>query len=276
MTSETTTAGAPIALSDSQRQARFTDTLASEWVKLTALRSTSITLALALVLSIGTTALATVAVAATQDEWPANLDPKVFWAIGNIFSLIVLSVFGALAATREYSGGLIQLTLTATPRRGRVFGAKLVLVSVVTLLCGMIATVGMFLIAQAVLGWYGLPVMDLGDADARRTVLGMGAVMPFFPVVGLALGFLLRSTAGAITTVLGLLWLPEIFGEVMPMWWRENIISLLPGKAVDSFTLGHVVQSPSYSDPWVGAAIAGAWLVAVVGAAYLTFVRRDA
>ena len=276
MTTEATTAVSPLAVSDGPRSARFTHTLASEWVKLTALRSTHITLALGIVLSIGATALATLAIAATQDEWPADLDPRVFWLVGNIFALIVFPVFGVLAATGEYSSGLIRLTLTATPRRGRVFCAKLVLVSLITLVFGIITTVGMFLAAQAVLGWYGLPVMNLGDADARRTVLGMGAVMPFFPVIGLALGFLFRSAAGAITTVLGILWLPVIFGEVLPMWFRENVISLLPSSAVDSFTLGHVASSPSYSDPMVGAAIAAGWLVAVVGAAYFTFLRRDA
>lgn len=276
MTTFITTTTAPLASSGAPRPARFRHTLASEWVKLASQRAMHMTLALGLVLSIGTSALTFLAVAATQDQWPADLDLRVFWLVGNIFALIIFSVFGVLVATREYSSGLIRLTLTATPSRGRVFCAKLVLVSVVILLCGLVATAGMFFSAQAVMGWNGLPVMDLGDADARRTVLGMGAVMPFFPVLGFAIGILLRSAAGAITTVLGLLWLPEIFGGVLPLWWRENIISLLPGKAVDSFTLAHVVESPSYSDPAVGALIAGAWLVAIVGAAYVTFVRRDA
>ena len=276
MTTFRTTATAPLSSSDAPRPSRFTHTLASEWVKLASLRATHMTLALGLLLSIGTSALAYFAVAATQDEWPTDIDQSVFWLVGNIFALIIFSVFGVLAATREYASGMIRLTLTATPRRGRVFCAKLLLVFLVILVCGLIATAGMFLATQAVMGWNGLPAMDLGDADARRTVLGMGAVMPFFPVLGFAIGILLRSAAGAITTVLGLLWLPVIFGEVLPMWWRENIISLLPSHALDSFTLAHVVESPSYSDPAVGALIAGAWLVAIVGAAYVTFVRRDA
>ncbi|MFN0095330.1 MAG: ABC transporter permease [Dehalococcoidia bacterium] len=276
MTTFTRTATTTQLAGDAPRPSRFTHTLASEWVKLASQRATHITLALALVLSVGTSALASLAVAATQDPWPADLDRRVFWLVGNIFTLIISSVFGVLAATREYSSGTIRLTLTATPRRGRVFCAKLGLVFLVILVCGLIATAGMFLAAQAVMGWNGQPVMDLGDPDARRTILGMGAVMPFFPVLGFAIGILFRSAAGAITTVLGLIWLPEIFGPVLPAWGRENIVSLLPGPAVDSFTLAHIVESPSYSDPAVGALIAGAWLVAIVGAAYIAFVRRDA
>lgn len=276
MMTESMSTTAALAASESPRTAKFTNTLASEWLKLAALRSTAIMLGLGLILSIGTTALATFAIAATQDEWPADLDRNVFWLVGNIFSLIIFSVFGVLAATREYSSGMIRLTLAATPRRGRVFLAKLLIVTLVTLAAGMAATFGMYFASQAVLAAYDLPTLSLADADTRRTVLGMGAVMPFFPVFGLALGLLFRSAAGAITAVLGLLWLPVIFGEVLPMWWRENIVSLLPGTAVDSFTLSHIVVSPAYTSPAVGVAIATAWLAAILAAAYLTFARRDA
>ena len=196
--------------------------------------------------------------------------------VGSIWALIVYAVFGVLVMSREYSGGLIRLTLTATPQRGRVFVAKVLLVSGITLVFGLLTTVGMFLVGQAVLGAYGRPVTDLGDADAQRMVLGLGAVMPFFPLIGLALGVILRSTAGAITAVLGFIWLPVIFGEFLPRWWQENVMRLLPGAALDSLTVAHIEPSPTFSDPVVGAVIAGVWLVAVVGAASLTLLRRDA
>jgi hypothetical protein len=107
-------------------------------------------------------------------------------------------------------------------------------------------------------------------------VLGLGATMPFLPLVGLTLAVIFRSTAGAITAVLGFLWLPVIFGELLPLWWQEHVLSLLPGAAMDSLTIAHIEPSPTFSDPLVGAIIAGAWLAAIVGAAYLVFLRRDA
>jgi ABC-2 type transport system permease protein len=176
----------------------------------------------------------------------------------------------------EYSSGMIRLTLTATPRRGRVFLAKLILVSLIVLVFGLITTVGMFLVTQTVLGAYGMPLKGLGDADTRGLVLGLGAGMPLFPVLGLALATLLRNTAGAITTVLALLWLPQISGEVLPMWWRENLLSLLPQSGMDSLTLGHIEESPLFSEPPVAVAIVAAWVVGVVGAACVSFVHRDA
>lgn len=259
-----------------ERPVRFTNTLASEWAKMFSLRSTMITLGLGVILSIGTTAIATLAISSTQDTWPDELDGNLFWLIGNIFSLIIFSVFGVLAATREYSSGMIRLTLAATPARSRVLAAKFLLVGLVVTAAGLMATVGMFLASQAIRDLYGMPVIDMGSSDVQRTIVGMGLVMAFFPVLGLALGILFRSAAAGITTVLGVLWLPLILSEMMPTWWSENVISLLPGSAVDSFTIGHVVDSPAYVDPLAGVAIASAWLLLVVGSAFVVFNRRDA
>ncbi|MEX2582509.1 MAG: ABC transporter permease [Gemmatimonadota bacterium] len=257
-------------------RAGLSDTLAAEWIKLTTLRSTYITLGLGVALSIAMTALVSVAVGSTQDELPADLAPATFSLVGNLFALTISAVFGVMVVTGEYSSGMVRLTLTATPSRGRVFWAKFLLVTPITLVFGLITTLGMFLVGQAVLEAYGLPVTDLGDPDARRMVLGMGALMPVFPLIGLALGFLLRSTAGAITSVLALLWLPTFLVEFFPMWWRSNIFSLFPGAGVDSLALGHVVDSPVYSDPAIGALIVVAWIAAFLGAAHVSLSRRDA
>jgi ABC-2 type transport system permease protein len=272
----TSTSITPRAAHVSARPARFANTLAAEWSKLAALRSTYLILGLGLVLSIGTTALVSLALGSTQDDWSPDFSPITTSMIGTIWALIIFAVFGALVASREYSGGLIRLTLSATPQRGRVLAAKVILVAGITLTLGLLTTVGMFLVGQAVMGAYGMPTTDLGNADALRMVLGLGVVMPFFPLTGLALGILLRSTAGAITAVLGLLWLPEIFGEFLPAWVQQNVLSLLPSNAMDSITNAHIEPSASNVDPVVGAVIAGAWLAAFIGGAYLALRRRDA
>ena len=274
MTTETLTALVTPTSRAAPRQARFADTLLSEWIKLTAVRSTYITLGLGLGLSILTTAIAVLAI--RSDQWPAGVDARLFWLVGNIFTLIVFAVFGVLTTSREHSSGMIRLTLAATPRRGRIFVAKLLLTALVTLVAGSITMIGMFAVAQLVSGAYGRPVVGIGDPGIARLILAMSLTAPFFPVIGLALGVLMRSAAGAITAVLGLIWLPVIFGEVLPLWWQTNVISLLPGTAVDSFTIAHLIDEPHFIEPVVGMAMACAWLIAFVGAAYIAFVRRDA
>lgn len=275
MAIQTMTAHPQYVSTEAVHEASFKDTLASEFDKLTSLRFTQITLGSGLLLSFATAAIASVAMGSTESQWPDSLHPATFSMIGNIFSLIIYSVFGVMVMAGEYSSGMIRLTLTATPRRGRIFMAKLILVSVIALAFGLITTVGMFFITHTILGAYGMPLEGFGDADTRRLVLGLGAAMPFFPIMGLALAVLLRNTAGAITTVLALLWLPQIFGEVLPMWWRQNILSLLPQSGMDSLTLGHIEESPVFSEPAVAVAIVATWLVVIVGAAYMRFVRSD-
>jgi ABC-type transport system involved in multi-copper enzyme maturation permease subunit len=264
------------AASSSPRPPTFFNTLASEWSKLAALRSTYVMLGLGVFLSIATTALSALAIGATKADLPDNFDPVTISMIGTIFGLIVFSVFGVLAASREYSSGMIRLTLIATPSRGRVLFAKFVLVGLTILVAGMITTVGMFFAGQAVLGAYGLPTASLSDGDTQHMVFGLGAAMVFFPTLGLAFGVLLRSTAGGITTVMGLLWLPQVVGQLVPRWSQEHVLSLLPSNGVDSMTVGHMQNDPAYSAPAIGAVIAASWLLAVVGAAYLAFIGRDA
>ncbi|MCK9486003.1 MAG: ABC transporter permease [Dehalococcoidia bacterium] len=262
------------------RSARFSDTLASEWAKIFSARSTYVTLLLGLGLSLGMTALVSLAVGSTFEEWTASdqatFEPIMFSLVGIVFGGIVYSVFGVLVGSAEYSSGMIRLTLTATPKRGRVLAAKALLVTVVVGVFSLLSTVGMFFLGQAILGSYDMPTASLSDLDAQRAVFGTGLTGAFFPLIGLSLAFLLRSTAGAITAVLGVLWLPEIFGGLLPNWWRENVLSLLPGPALDSAVIGHIVDSSMYPDPVVGGLMAAGWLVLALGSAFVLLVRRDA
>ena len=263
-----------------QSTVRFIDTLAAEWLKLTSLRSTYITLGLGFVLSLVATGLTALAVGSTFDGWSetqqATFEPITFAMVGNVIALIVVTVFGVLTVSSEYSTGMIRLSMIATPRRSRVLWAKLVLVFGITLAIGIATVAGMFLVGQAVLSQYDMPTASLGDADALKMVLGLGAATPLFPVIGFTLGIILRSTAGAITAALGLLWLPLVFKDLLPLWAQENILSLLPGSAVDSFTITHIVQSSTDSAPAVGVALVVAWLAGFVGVAQLLLHRRDA
>ena len=261
-------------------EVRFINTLASEWSKLTSLRSTYIVLGLGFVLSILATGLGTFAVGETFDGWSeaqqATFEPIAFAMLGNVIALIVATVFGVLAVSSEYSNGMIQLSMIATPRRARVLWAKVLLVFGVTLGFGLATVAGMFLVGQAVLGAAGLPTATLGDSDALRFVVGLGAATPLFPIIGLALGVILRSTAGAITAALGILWLPLVFNNMLPLSVQEHVLSRLPGAAIDSVTISHVVQSTTDSPLMVGIALVVAWLVGFVGIAQVLLQRRDA
>ena len=261
------------------REVSFRDTLASEWIKLKTLRSTYITLGLGFSLSVAATGLFALAVGNTYDGWSdaqkATFEPLMFAMVGNVIALIVATVFGVMTVSSEYANGMIRQSVIATPRRSQVLWSKVLLVFGITAVLGIATVMGMFLVGQAVLGAYGLPTTSLEDPDALRLVIGLGAATPLFPVIGLTLGFMLRSTAAAITATLGLLWLPLVFNDMLPTWAQENVLSLLPGQAADSFTIAHAIQSPTDSPPLVGVVLVIAWLTLFIGSAQVLLRRRD-
>lgn len=71
------------------------------------------------------------------------------------------------------------------------------------------------LAAQAVFRSFNVPDAGLGEWDVQRAVIGAGLL---FPIIGAAFRFILRSSAGAITAVLALLWALDIIGLFPPVW----------------------------------------------------------
>jgi ABC-2 type transport system permease protein len=257
----------------------FGDTLASEWLKLKSLRSLRIALALGVLLSIAVTALVATAMGATYESWPESAKEEfgpMYSLVGMSCALIAFSVFGVLVSAGEYSSGMIRLTLTLTPGRGRVLAAKALLVTLILVPLGLVSVLGMFMVGQTIFGLYGVPTESLSDTGLLRVLIGMGVEMPFTPLLGLALGFILRSTAAAITATLALTWIPNIFGGLLPLWWQKNVVSLTPVPAVESISFSQIASFDYHSSPAVGAVVVVVWLVVALGGAWLTLSRRDA
>ena len=258
----------------------FMDTLASEWTKMRSLRGTYLMVILSIVLSVGLTALVAVVTGSTFDEWnasdQANFEPTLFSFFGSIFSGIIFAVLGVTFMTSEYSSGMIRLTLTVTPKRGRVLLAKVLVVTAVTLVVGTVVVFLCYFVAQAAFGSYDMPTSSLGDSDTQRALIAASLLGPLFPVIGLCIGVFLRSTAGGITAILALLFAPAIFSGLFPEWWQENVLSLLPGNAGDSVIIGHLQDAPVYLGVGPALLVVAAWVAIFVGGAYYVINRRDA
>lgn len=260
----------------------FTATLASEWTKLVTVRSTWITLALAAVLSVGATALLSWITGWSWREWSeadrARFNPIELSFVGTMVSTILFVVLGVSIVASEYASGMMRLTLTVTPRRGRIVLAKAVIITVVTMVAGLIISIATFEVSQMILGAYDLPTARLGDSDAfRAVVLGVAVTGPVYPLIGVALAFYFRSTALAITTVLALIFLPSMVGALLPRRWQEDVLAWLPGQAADSVAIGHLYpDDPMYLHPFVGLVVAVAWVAGALVAATIVLNRRDA
>jgi ABC-2 type transport system permease protein len=258
----------------------FSATVRSEWSKLAGLRSTRLAIACGVLFAVLPSALIAIVVGLTWHRWDAasrtEFDPIGSALVGGILSALIFLVMGARCVTAEYASGMMGLTLTATPRRGRVLAAKAIVVSAISVAAGLVATLAMFLVAEAIFGAYGVPSASLADADALRAVL-VGSALSFqFPLIALALGFLLRSTAGAVVGILGLLFAPPFLSGVLPAWWGSGVFDYLPGAASDALAVGQLPDSGGGLSPAPAAIVTIAWTALFVGAAWLVLERRDA
>src|SRR5438128_1804089 len=61
--------------------------------------------------------------------------------------------------------------------------------------------------------------MSLNDPGVARAVTGAGLYLAVLALAGLGLGAILRSSAGAITTLLGLLFVPTLIMALLPASW---------------------------------------------------------
>jgi ABC-2 type transport system permease protein len=251
----------------------------SEWIKLRSLRSTWTMLlsVLLTVLGIGAIAAATAtgAVEGPADGGgPGGGDALSTVLAGSMLAVVLVGVLGVLVGAREYSSGLIRSSLAAVPARLPVLWAKVVafLGAVVpVVLAGVLVA---FVVGTAILDGGGVTTVSWSDEGTARVVLGTAAYVVGIGLIGLALGLLLRSTAGAISALLaGVLVLPTLAGALLPEAW-DGLLKYLPSNAASAFT--STVPTESMLSAGTGAVVFVAWIIVGLTAAAVALTRRDA
>jgi ABC-2 type transport system permease protein len=124
-----------------------------------------------------------------------------------IVSLLLCGVLGVFAIAQEYSQGTIRITFAATPMRMKVFAAKALVISLwVAVSVAVLEGVGLIGANYALhsRGFdFGVMYQATPGIDSAWQVLfAFGAVCILFALVGFALGALLRSSPGAIATLI--------------------------------------------------------------------------
>ncbi|MEU3648398.1 ABC transporter permease subunit [Lentzea sp. NPDC034063] len=252
----------------------FRGVVRGEWVKLRSLRSSVFTVlaAAAVLLGVGLIFAAT----AGTDSDGANgvTEPAGITLTGAMFAQLVIGVLGVLVITGEYATGMIRSTLTAVPSRLPVLAAKAGVVTAVVFPVMIAAVLAVFFGGQIIMGANGFPTTTINAPGVTTALLGTAATMAGVAVMGVALGTLLRNTAGAITTLVALLFLvPGLGGLVLPASWRDNVLKYLPSTASDAFT--RVAPGPELLSAGTGAAVFAAWVVVPLLTAAVTLRGRD-
>jgi len=268
------TAARPRAFDDSR--VTFFNVVRSEWVRFRSLRSSWITLGVAVVIVVGLGALFTAARAA---HWPPRdpaelltFDPTLASLGGTFLAQLAIGVLGVLLVTGEYATGMVRATFTAVPRRLNVLAARVLVFATVGLVVLIPTTLIAFLLGQQLLSSKHIET-TLGAPNVTRAVIGAALYMVAIGLFGAALGWLLRHTAGAISTLFAILLIIPILIHLLPDPWPDRINKWLPGQAGQ--VLWQVRRDANTLSPWGGFGMLIVYVAAITIAAAILLQRRD-
>lgn len=249
----------------------------SEWTKLHSLRSTRWSLFAAVILTIG---LPAIFAAVTSSHWGsmapherANRHPLDIALAGVNLSQLAIGVLGVLVITGEYATGMIRASFTAVPKRLPVLWAKIVVFAVVSFVLMLPSVLIAFWASQAILSKHDILQTSLSAPGVTRAVIGGAVYLMLFGVFCMALGAIVRNTAGAIATFVAVFFVIPPLLNVFPTSWQNAINPWIPNSAGRSiFQLTHGAHSLS---PAGGLAVFLGYIAFTVAVAAVLLVRRD-
>jgi len=231
----------------------------AERIKLFTTRSPLWSAAVIAVLSLGLAA-----VQASTAYGPGGVAPQKAAMGVAVFGVPVLMILSALTVTNEYRNGVIRTTLAAVPNRALVLAAKAVVAACVSGVYAAVMVMGSIVVAHS-------------DPRNWRLVGAIALYAMLAAVLGVAVGALVRASAGAVALLL--LWplvaepllgnMPNISSRVGPYLPFANAFTFIDVQWL----------YPYYAMPWgpVGSIVYFALVVAAVFvAALVTINRRDA
>lgn len=266
----------PFTLDDGARNRsalRYSDVLRSEFCKLTSVRSTYWTLFAALGFNVGFAALEAVFLPghlSAQDA--AKLDGVRVSLGGSHLSQVAFGVLGVLVITGEYTTGTIRVTLSAVPRRRLLLSAKAAVFIATALLGGTAVSFAAYFVFQGFLTG-DLLRSSVGDPGVVRALIGGGLYLAILGLLGLGLGAIVRSSAGAIAALFSLLFVPQVLVELLPSAWKTTIAPYVPMEAGSQIFSQH--PEAGALSPWTGLGVFSLYAIVALAGAFVLINRRD-
>ncbi|MBV2156309.1 hypothetical protein [Kitasatospora sp. SUK 42] len=239
--------------------------LRAERIKFTTLPSQWTAPLTALVLTVGITAAVNAAYA-TKDHTPGE-DPAGGIFYGLLFGHVAVACLGILLVGQEFNTRMIGASLTAVPRRGRLYGAKLMLGAGLGLLLGLASTAGCFLAYDATAG------LDLSTPGLGRSFLAGVLYHPMMVLICLGLTAMLGNFSAALGLLtpmvfLGTTWLAAIPGV-------REAGQFLPDRA-GLYAMRTQPEAGIHYGHWTGLLIMALWTAAAVYGGWRAMRRYEA
>lgn len=266
--------------------ARCGGLLLSEWTKIRSVRSTVWIL---IVFAAGTVALSALGahVAAHRGANPppgSHTDPLRFvlgvaldsgpLASGLAAGPLAICVLGVLVITSEYSSGTVRVSMLAAPRRIPILAAKCAVFAALVFVISEIVVFSAFFIGRAIVAGDHI-TLSLSQPNVIRALIGSGLYLSVLGLFALAVGTLIRRTAGAIAAVIGLVLVISNFNVLPPRSWGGHIYAYLP--TVAGMLITHDKPQPgALLSAWQGIGVFCGWTALLLAAGAWLLRRRDA
>jgi hypothetical protein len=252
----------------------FARVLRSELCKLRSVRSTYWALLAALVFNVVLAALLAIFLPGQLSAHQrATLDTTRVSLGGLHLSQIAVGMLGVLVITSEYSTGMIRASLTAVPQRREMLAAKAIVFATSALVVGLLSCFAAYFAFQALVSDHSLQT-SLGDPGVVRAVIGGGLYLTVLGLLGLGLGAIIRSSAGTVATLFGLLFVPPLLLDLLPSSWKDVIAPYIPLQAGSAIFSVH--RDAGILGPWSGFGVFCLYAVVTLIVGFVLINRRDA
>ena len=256
--------------------------LSAEWTKIRSVRSTLWSLLAFMIVAIGFSALIIIVISNTWNS-PGNHpnhvrlleDPTaVLFGAGFGLGQLAICVLGVIVMSSEYSTGAIRASLLAVPRRLPMLAAKAIVFAALDLVVSAITVFAVFFITTAII--HSHVSITLSQPGIARACIGGILYLTVLGLFSLAIGGIIRHTAGAITTAIGVVFVLPILSGLLPSSWGAHVNGYLPEQAGTLIGQAHPTGSGNVLSAWEGFGVFCLWAAVLLAIAAYLLQKRDA
>lgn len=195
-------------------------------------------------------------------------------ASGIIFAQLIVGALAVMVMSSEFATGSARSTFVAVPTRQPVYWAKVLVVTLVSALVALASILLAFLVAKPIAEHYRMPLEFSSETFQRNLWFGVLYVV-MVALIGLALGSLLRNSAGGIVVLAAIFFVLPIATTILQATidWVADAVRFLPDNAA-----GALMAAPGGEEmleSWQSGLVVAAWIIVPLVAAATVLQRRD-
>jgi hypothetical protein len=276
MTTHTATAPSPTMQTTRSQPGsgiNFARVLRSEWIKVTTVPSTVILIATSVVVMIGLALLFAWTLGLAADDAPSG-GALAVPSSGLAFGQLLVASLAVVLIASEWGTGMIRSTMVAVPGRTQALLAKAAVIAAISFVVGFLSALASYFVTQPILEAQGLD-FGLAEEGVLLSIVNSGTFLALVALISMAIGTLLRNTAGGVVTAVGLFFvLPVIMQTLAGLaGWVADAARFLPGEA--GMQMVAVTTAEGALTSLEGGLTMAAWALGLLVLALVVTKKRD-